>query len=160
MLIFQTSNDHQRMRMELITRLASTQTIKTLNMASLKKDDIIDFVRKINEIWIEGNTEELYNYLSNDVVFASPGFNKYLKGKDLCVNSYREFIGQALVRDFQTSQYNVDLFNDIAIATYQFEIDYLLNDQEYKDHGFEIMAFRQVDNQLLLIWRTQMPMNL
>ena len=128
-------------------------------MDSQKKDLIIDFVKKINDLWLQNDTRELNNYLSNDVVFASPGFDKYLKGKDLCINSYKEFISQAVIDNFQSTQFNVDHFDDIAIVTYHFLIQYRMNGKNYNDEGYEIMAFRKQENQWLLIWRTQMPMN-
>jgi ketosteroid isomerase-like protein len=126
-------------------------------MTPKEKAHISDIAQKINDLWINNKTGELYNYLSNDVVFASPGFHKYLKGKDLCINSYKEFMAQATIRDFQIEQINVDMFNDIAIATYHFSIEYDKNGQRYSEKGYELMAFREFDNQWLLIWRTQMP---
>jgi len=119
---------------------------------------IHDLINKINELWISGNTRELYNYFSNEVVFAAPGFNKYLKGKDLCINSYKEFIEQADVDDFQTDQLNVDFFGDTAIGTYHFYMRYRMQGETYEQEGYEIMGFRKPDHQWLLIWRTQMPM--
>lgn len=126
-------------------------------MTPEEKKHISGIVHKINELWTNQKTGELYNYMSNEVVFASPGFHKYLKGKDLCINSYKEFVEHATIRDFQTDQVNVDLFNDIAIATYHFSIEYEKNEQIHHEKGYELMAFREFDNQWLLIWRTQMP---
>lgn len=119
---------------------------------------IYDLINKINELWLSGKTRELYDYLSNYVVFATPGFNKYLKGKDLCINSYKEFIQQAAVEDFQTDQLNVDFFEDTAIGTYHFYIRYQMEGETHEEEGYEIMGFRKPNNQWLLIWRTQMPM--
>jgi len=121
---------------------------------------IHDLIHKINELWLSGSTRELYDYFSNDVVFAAPGFNKYLKGKDLCINSYKEFIQQADVEDFQSDQLNVDFFEDTAIGTYHFYIRYRMQGEIYEEEGYEIMGFRRPDNQWLLIWRTRMPVKI
>lgn len=118
---------------------------------------IHDLIEKINELWISGHTDELYNYFSNNVVFAAPGLNRYLKGKDLCINSYKEFLAQAEVEDYQTDQVNVDFFQETAIGTYHFTIRYKQGGETFHDEGYEIMGFRKFDNRWLLIWRTQMP---
>ena len=126
-------------------------------MTKQTKNDIIEHIQRINTLWLEGKTDELYNHFSNDVVFAAPGFHKYLKGKDLCIRSYKEFADQAEVINFQTENYNIDLYDDIAIGTYQYQLSYKMDGTSYEDSGHEIMSFKKINNNWLLIWRTQIP---
>ncbi len=125
-------------------------------MDTTSKSYIKELVKKINKTWLEGNIDELYNYFSNDVVFASPNSQSYLQGKDLCISSYRKFIKQASVQDFEASNYKIDLFDDVAVATCKFKISYTINNELYDESDYEIMVFKKFHEDWLVIWRAQM----
>jgi hypothetical protein len=125
-------------------------------MAQPDKMQFVEYVKKINQTWLNGNTDELYNYFSNDVVFASPYNQKYLRGKDLCIQSYKDFIAQATVKKFETNNYKTDLFDNIAIVTYKYHTSYDIEDINYKETNIEILVFKQFHEDWLVIWKTQM----
>jgi hypothetical protein len=128
-------------------------------MEATSKSYIIDLIKKINHSWLEGNIDELYIYLSNDVVFASPYNQSYLQGKDLCISSYRKFIKQASIHAFEASNYKIDLFDDVAVATYKFTISYTIENESYDESDYEIMVFRKFHEDWLVIWRAQISHN-
>ena len=115
-----------------------------------------EYVKRINQSWLDGNIDELYNYFSNDVVFASPYTQKYLRGKEVCIRSYKDFIEQATVNKFETSNYKMDLFDNIAIVTYKYYISYIIEEEQHKEANFEVMVFKKINEDWLVIWRTQM----
>jgi len=125
-------------------------------MSQPDKMQFTEYVKKINQTWLDGNIDELYNYFSNDVVFASPFTQKYLRGKELCIRSYKDFITQSSVKKFETSNYKVDTFEDVAILTYKYYISYIMDGETHKESNFEVMVFKQFNEDWLVIWRSHM----
>jgi ketosteroid isomerase-like protein len=116
----------------------------------------VDYIHAINNAWRQGKTNELYNYFSNDVVFASPKSERYLRGKELCIRSYQEFTKKAKIHQFTTTAFITDRFEDVAVITYKYSISYEMDQKEFHESGYEIMVFKKFGEDWLVIWRTQM----
>jgi hypothetical protein len=121
-------------------------------------DDINRLLKNINQSWRQGRWEQLEKCFHQDVVIAAPGIKGGGRGRKACVQSYRDFIGQADILDYRESDLTVDMWGDTATACYRFEISYRMNEQQYHDVGYDLFVFSRQAGEWLAVWRTIIPM--
>ena len=111
----------------------------------------------INEAWIAGRWSELAEYFHEDMVISKPGQERRGCGKQACLDSYKSFVDRAVVRGFEASDHQIDVWDDTAVASYRFEISYQMNGQDHRDTGIELYVFIHQYGRWLAIWRTLIP---
>jgi len=121
------------------------------------REEIRQLLRSINQAWTQGHTEDLALYFRDDVVIVNPGFQGRLEGKQACIDSYKEFVDQATIQDYQEAEIVVDVWEDTAVASYHFEIDYKMSGTEYHDTGHDLFVFVREGEQWRAVWRTLIP---
>jgi hypothetical protein len=119
--------------------------------------EILQLLKKINEAWVHNRPEELEEYFHEDMVIARPGFRGGGRGKDVCVQSYRDFISHATVREVQESNHQIDVWDDTAVASYRFEMHYQINEEEHHDSGVDLFVFARQKGTWRAVWRTIVP---
>ncbi len=131
-------------------------------MASDTEQDTREGIRallnNISDAWTKGRPEELEEYFHEDMVIASPGFKGGGRGKDDCVQSYKDFASHAKIREVRGSDHLIDVWSDTAVASYRFEIDYEINGQEHHDVGHDLFVFAREGGKWLAVWRTIIPL--
>lgn len=111
----------------------------------------------INHAWSKGQVGDLRNYLREDMVIVSPGLQDRLVGREACVNSYQEFRNQATIQSYQESDAAVDVFGNMAVATYRWEIEYDMAGQAYRETGGDLFVFVREGEGWQAVWRTLIP---
>lgn len=119
--------------------------------------DILGLIEKLNDCWLNDKLEDLEMFFHKQVVMLEPGTNKKVAGRDLLIESYREFVEEAIVSDFRTQDMTIDVFNDTAIAFYTFRIHYRVETTSYDEKGSEILVFNRHNDNWLIVWRNQQP---
>ena len=120
-----------------------------------------DVVSRINEAWStlrgEAMTAALNECFAEEIVIRGPGFVFLGKGRDLAVQSYQDFVSQAVVKSFSLDEPQIDVAGETATAQYKWAMTYVLNGQEYTEHGHEVFVFAQRGKRWLAVWRAMLP---
>jgi ketosteroid isomerase-like protein len=117
------------------------------------EDEVYDVVRQINAAWTSGRVERLGNHFHENIVIVHPDCQGRTTGKAACVKSYEEFISRAIVREYNEGAPTVDLWNDTAICTYPFDIEYEMNGARLRESGHDVFAFVRENGRWLAVWR-------
>ena len=122
---------------------------------------IRDLLSRINDAWLkqrgEAMTATLNECFAEDVVLRGSDFVFLGKGRDLAVQSYRDFVTQAEVKNCSLDEPEIDVAGDTATAQYKWAMTYVLNGQEYTEHGCDVFVFARRGKKWLAVWRALLP---
>lgn len=120
-------------------------------------DAVRDLLSRLNNTWIHKRGEEMTKGLSEsfaeDIVMRGPGFALAGRGRDLAVQSYRDFVTQAQIKNVSLETPEIDVMADTAVAQYKWEMTYVLSGQEYTDHGHDLFVLSQRSGHWIVVWR-------
>ncbi len=122
-----------------------------------QKKEVEQIVRNLQNTWLENKITELASFFDKDVVFLIPGINKRIIGQEAMVESYKQFVSTCTIQNFQITNVDIDIFDRTAISTLTFNVSYKNQDKEYNEKGNDIMILNRKENNWLIIWRTQIP---
>jgi Domain of unknown function (DUF4440) len=112
---------------------------------------------RINDAWLHQRgvamTRILNECFAEDVVMRGPGFTLTGKGREWAVQSYVDFTTPAEVKAFTADEPDIDISGDTAISGYQWQMTYVLADQEYTEQGHDLFVFSRRAGKWLVIWR-------
>jgi hypothetical protein len=123
---------------------------------SPQQDEAWDVVRRINQAWVLGRTEDLEALLHPSMVVVPPPPDDAVRGRDACIESYREFALAARVLHFEELHPTVEVFGETAIATYDFAITYEADGTYTTERGREIFVLAREEGRWRAVWRTQL----
>jgi len=121
---------------------------------------IRDLLSRINDAWInqrgEAITAALNECFAEDAVMRGPDFAFISKGRDLVVQSYRDFISNAEVKNVSLDEPEIDVTGETATAQYKWTMTYTLAGQEYTEHGRDLFVLARRDKKWLAVWRAML----
>jgi ketosteroid isomerase-like protein len=123
------------------------------------KTEIRGILEKINKAWSKGNPDDLNEYFHEDLVILSPELQRMGEGKEACVQSYKDFMAQAVVHEYRERDYAIDVWGNTAVATYAFEIAYEMNGQTFQESGHDMFVFSRDEEKWLVVWRMVIPLS-
>lgn len=129
----------------------------TTTPLSPQQDEAWDVVRRINQAWVLRRTEDLEALLHPAIVVAPPPPAEPVRGREACIESYREFALEARVLHFEELHPAVEVFGDTAVATYDFAITYEMSGTYTTERGREIFVLTHEGGRWQAVWRTQLP---
>lgn len=124
---------------------------------SPSQDEVWDVVRRINRAWVQRRTEDLESLLHAEIVVVPPSPATPVRGREACIESYREFALEARVLHFEELSPAVEVFGATAVAAYEFAITYELGGTWTTERGREIFVLTREGGAWLAVWRTQLP---
>lgn len=124
---------------------------------SSDREHIRLLLRKINDAWVKGRPEDLAEYFHESMVIVAPRFQGIEKGREACIRSYKEFISQATVHEYNESDITVELWGAIGVATYRFLIIYEMGGASYDESGWDVFVFGRENGKWQAVWRTLIP---
>jgi hypothetical protein len=110
-------------------------------------------MQQINNCWYKGQPEQLANYFHDNIVFNSPDLKQQFTGKDICIQSYVDFLSNSTVLLYHETNPIVHVFDNTAIITYDFEMQYEQKDKVYHETATHIMIFSKQQNSWKAVWR-------
>ncbi|MGC4231491.1 MAG: nuclear transport factor 2 family protein [Niabella sp.] len=114
--------------------------------------EIRERVRKINAAWYSKKFDELSSYFHEQVVFNSPDFLQQVRGKESCVQTYKDFMNASTVLLYNENDIQIQLSHHTAVVTYHFEMKYEQNNQLFHETGTDILVFTK-DGEWKVLWR-------
>jgi hypothetical protein len=132
--------------------------IRSMNHESPAVDDVRNVVKRINAAWTQGNLNDLTDCFDQRIVMVHPGLEARTTGREACIRSYKEFLEQATVREYHEDEPTIDVWKNVAIASYRFYMDYDIGGTRARESGFDIYVFTRAVadevNPWRAIWRT------
>ena len=130
--------------------------MKTKNINSIK-EEISQNIRAINKAWLKHDFNSMRKYFHKDLVTVAPNFQRMGIGIDACVKSYEDFSTSAEIISFEDKNIQVDIVGSTATATYEYDIEWVSEENQFKEKGKEILVFSNESGTWLLNWRMVIP---
>jgi hypothetical protein len=121
-------------------------------------EEIRGLLENINQAWLHNRTDELEKFLHRDIVIAQPGLKAQARGRQACINSYKEFVSHSVIRRFETSGYVIDVWGRTAVASYRFVMEYEIQGAPHHDGGTDLFVLVREGGKWLVVWRTIIPL--
>jgi hypothetical protein len=125
------------------------------------RDTVLAAVERINASWTSGDPDaiaaSLRELFDGDIVIRGPRFAEMGRGRTECIASYVDFARAARVAGFEMNGAAVDVFGDLAVATYEWTIAYTLEGTDYRERGYDAFAFRREGSRWVAVWRVMLP---
>ena len=115
--------------------------------------EIERLIRDINQAWKSGHAEQLHNFFHPDIVMAGPGFQELVRGRDACVESYREFAANAKVHEHIESDFKIGVWSDTAVCTYAWSMTYERAGEQSREKGTDQFVFGREGDKWLAVYR-------
>ena len=127
----------------------------------MDREDILLLVVRINQTWLSNPAEQFPALLGEcfheAMVIKGPDFQTMSSGRDACIRSYMDFVGEAKVTAWNLSDTEVDVSGDTAVATYAWKITYERNGQEHRERGHDLFVFVKAEGKWRAVWRAMLP---
>jgi len=119
--------------------------------------DIENILQDINKSWTQGHPKELEKYFHSDIVIQGPGFQNPIKGKNNCVKHYEDFSAHTKIKNYGDSEYVVNIWDETAVASYKFDIEFEADGEIRKESGHELYTFLKDSGAWKVVWSTIVP---
>ena len=119
--------------------------------------EIENILKNINNAWLNGSYDDLTKYFHEEMEIIAPGFKESTKGREACIDSFREFSDAADSIDIDISDYKIKVWGATAVASYHFEIRYQMERSSYDESGRDLYVFSRDNDRWLAVWRTMIP---
>jgi ketosteroid isomerase-like protein len=124
-------------------------------------DEVTDEIRialeTINDAWRSESPAAVRLALTAcfhpEMVIKDAKLKTVATGREACVQSYVDFVERAEVSDFHQAEPDIHLFPDLAIASYDWRIAYLLDGKRHDERGYDIFVFVRAEEKWLAVWR-------
>ncbi len=120
-------------------------------------DEIRQLMKKINQAWLQGRPQELKAYFHPDIQFVGPNLVTLGAGREICIDSYQDFLNQAVIKKYTESEYDIQIWESTAIASYTFNIEYDMKGKPQRDTGKDLFVFAVDLGKWLAVWRLMFP---
>jgi hypothetical protein len=121
--------------------------------------EIEEILQSIDAAWLTGNPEELHGLFHQSINMVFPGFSGRVVGREALIEGFREFCSTAIVHDYRTSEREVDVVDDTAVASFRFEMVYEREGVKYKSIGRDFWVFAGGSERWKAVWRTMLDVN-
>jgi len=123
------------------------------DLTASAKQEVWEIVQQINRAWVEGQPDRLNNLFHERIVNVGGDGTQYAEGRDACVAGYRSFCDNATDLSFREFEPQIDVFDQVAIVSYRFEIEYTMNGSANRETGRDTFVLERHDNGWLAVWR-------
>ncbi len=117
--------------------------------------DIQALLERFSLAWQALDTEALRGVLHPDVVFVPPGFAGKVRGRDACIETYRQFLEAARVTSYREPDTTIEIFGRTAVATVRWEMSWEMNGAAHAERGRDVLVLLADDPRWEIVWRTQ-----
>ena len=104
------------------------------------ENDILEFIKKMNECWTKGNPQELENYFHQNMIAITPTDKKRLDGKTACVNGWSAFAKNAKINLWKEYDHKIQIYGNTVVVTYYFDINFEMGNQKINMSGRDMIT--------------------
>jgi hypothetical protein len=110
-------------------------------------------IERINRAWQTGHTDQLRDLFHHEMVIVGPCFQPLCRGREACVESYREFVANATVHEYCASDLKIETWGSTAVGTYAWSMTYEKVGERSRETGTDQFVFGQEEERWLALWR-------
>ena len=118
-------------------------------------NDIRHFIKELTNAWLEERYDDLNDFFHQDVVLLPPGSVTPIIGKELVIDSYRQFAKVGTVHTFDILDITLHEYEHTTVCDMLFEVDYELDSGRYHERGLEVYVIDTSGSKFNVLWRTQ-----
>jgi|SRR6516162_4591846 ketosteroid isomerase-like protein len=115
--------------------------------------DVAQTLAALNAAWQNRRFQELWQFFDDDAVMIGPDLKAIVRGRDALVQSYADFMQECAIVAFDESNHSVDMWGDVAAASYDWAMTYQRAGRTATDTGHELFVFRRRDSEWLAVLR-------
>lgn len=115
-------------------------------------------MRRINQVWLDGQVDDLAPLVHPDIVMAVPGFAGRIQGREQFVAGFRDFCQNARIHEFRDHDHQIDVAGDTAVITFEYEMIYELSGARYHSTGRDFWVFQNQGSAWIAVWRTMLDL--
>ena len=111
-------------------------------------------VRKLNKCWTCGDPaelEKLADYFHEEMVAITTTNRFRLEGKEVCLKSWQGFAENAKIHSWKERDPTVQIFGEIAIVTYYFDLSFDLVGQTINMNGRDMFTLIKENDKWLVV---------
>ncbi len=127
----------------------------------MDEQQIRELIRAMNDAWLKGPAAEIPARLApcfhENAVIRGADLEAVASGRDACIQSYVDFVGQAVIRECTLDEPEIDLAGGTATAVYHWEMTYELGGEQYSEAGADVLVLARTDGRWLVTWRLVLP---
>lgn len=113
-------------------------------------------MRQINRAWLDGQLEDLEGMVHPEIVMVFPGFEGRSQGRGEFIAGFEDFLDTCTVHQFREHDYQVDVFDDAAVVSFAYDMDYEREERRFRATGRDLWVFRKRDGDWVAVWRTML----
>jgi hypothetical protein len=106
-------------------------------------DQVRATLAAINQAWRQQNFSAMDTLLDENVVMKGPGLKEYARGRKAFVQSYVQFMARSNVTEYAESNHGIDIWGDIAVATYDWAMTYEQKSETKTEKGQDLFVFHR-----------------
>lgn len=114
-------------------------------------------LKDTNKAWSSGRPEDLNQYFHDSIIIVSPDMKILGAGKELCIQSYIDFLNRATDIHFHDHEPEVHIFENTAIVFYTYDISWQVDGKQFQETGKELYVLNKLKGQWLIVMRQLMP---
>lgn len=118
-----------------------------------ERDAVAAALRRINDTWLDGRTDDLAPLFHEDIVLVASGFSSRTVGREAAVAAFAAFAGRSRVVMYRESGVQVDRAADTAVAVLSFEMIHETDGARYRSAGRDMWVFALHAGRWLAVWR-------
>jgi hypothetical protein len=123
-------------------------------MNSEATNAVMQALREINQAWTTGQADAMKQRIHPQITLVPPGFTDRERGGEAFVKGHQEFCQRATIHEFHEDDPQVDVVDDIAVATYRYTLVYESAEGRFRSTGRDLWVFNRQDGHWLAAWRT------
>jgi predicted lipid-binding transport protein (Tim44 family) len=121
-----------------------------------KCETVAAMMRRINQVWLDGQVDGLTPMVHPEVVMVFPRFAGRTQGREEFLAGFHDFCQNASVCEFQDYDHHIDVVGDTAVVTFRYRMVYVRSDEHYHSTGRDLWVFQKQDNAWIAVWRTML----
>lgn len=115
-------------------------------------------ISQANDAWVRGEVNQLAKLFGRNAVLVAPRLEGRMQGREAIAASYEEYNRKANTHSFVIDKHEIDVFGDMAVATYVFTVRYEIDGAVNDEAGQEILVLTRAEGSWCVAWRTQVPL--
>ncbi len=104
-------------------------------------DQVRETLDAINQAWRERRFDDMAQFIDEDIVMKGPGLKEFGRGREAIIQSYVQFMAQSTVIAYAESNHAIDIWGDVAAATYDWEMTYEQKGETKTEKGQDMFVF-------------------
>jgi hypothetical protein len=121
------------------------------------KAQVAELVSGMNRSWLAGRIDELVPLFHPDVVMAPPGGGERMIGREVMIESFRQYVGSVKTHAFDELDLTVDAFGATAVVTLRFRVRYEVGGEVHDEEGTDLLVLARTGDRWRIVWRSQIP---